>query len=123
MRHNQQTAHDIEIICTMPKLSIAEKRAKLEADLKILADQEKQEQQTRFIALGEGVDAAMKADSHLKTTFMEAISTHLRNNKQRELLGLEKLSSNKGRPKSVEVVEPPATETTGSGFLDKIRNN
>lgn len=107
----------------MPKLSIAEKRAKLEEDLKNLADQEKQEQQSRFIALGAGVDAAMKADSYLETTIMEAINTHLRNNKQRELLGLEKITSNKGRPKSVEVVEPPASETSGSGFLDKIRNS
>lgn len=91
----------------MPKLSIAEKRAKLEADLKNLADQEKQEQQTRFIALGAGVDAAMKADNSLETTIMEAINTHLRNNKQRELLGLERVASNKGRPKSGEDAPPP----------------
>ena len=90
----------------MPKLSIAEKRAKLEAELKALADQEKQEQQARFVALGAGVDAAIKADSHLKATIMDAINTHLRNNKHRETLGLEKMTSNKGRPKSVDAVEP-----------------
>ena len=107
----------------MPKLSIAEKRAKLEAELKALAEQERQEQQARFVALGAGVDTAMKADSHLENVIMEAINKHLRSNKHREILGLEKLTSNKGRPKSVAVVEPSASEAVENALLDKIQNN
>ena len=85
--------------------------------------QEKQEQQARFIALGAGVDAAIKADSHLESTIMDAINTHLRNNKYRETLGLEKITSNKGRPKSIEVIEPPESEATEGGFFNKIRTS
>lgn len=90
----------------MPKLSIAEKKAKLEAELKALGDQEKKNEQARFTALGAGIDAAMKAESYLESTVMDAINKHLRNNKQREILGLDKITTGKGRPKSGET--PPA---------------
>ena len=84
----------------MKKLSITEKKAKLEEQLNELKKQEKAELDAYQSALGAGLQSVFDADTNLKNQVMAAIDKNLKNNKQRALLGLSKLKSERGRPKA-----------------------
>lgn len=76
----------------MAKISISDRKAKLEAQLKALEKQEKDNENLRLSALGAGLQSAFDADSSLKSQVMDAIEKSLKNNKQREILGFEKIA-------------------------------
>ena len=84
----------------MSKKSIAEKRAELEAQLEALKIEEQAEHAAYLTALGAGLQSALNADPNLKHTVMQAIEIHHKNNKHRELLGFNKIATNRGRPKA-----------------------
>ena len=84
----------------MAKKSISDKKAELEAQLDALKAEEKAELEAYQSSLGAGLQSAFDADTNLKTQVMAAIDKSLKNNKQRGILGLEKLPTDRGRPKS-----------------------
>lgn len=86
----------------MAKISISDRKAKLEAQLKALEKQEKDNENLRLSALGAGLQSAFDADSSLKSQVMDAIEKSLKNNKQREVLGFEKIVKNRVLPETNE---------------------
>lgn len=82
----------------MAKITISERKAKLEAQLKALEKQEKENENLRLSALGAGLQSAFDADPSLKSQVMSTIEKNLKNNKQREVLGFEKITKNRVLP-------------------------
>ena len=82
-----------------PKQSLEDRKAKLQAQLDAITSQEKEIEFQRLSALGAGLQSVFSADKDLMHTIMNAIDQHHKNNKHREILGLQKLASNRGRPK------------------------
>lgn len=82
----------------MAKMSIPEKKAALQAELAKLEAREKQEQEAKYALIGRAVSDAMESDAELKQRVEAILSENVKSNPDRQLLGLAKIPSKRGRP-------------------------
>lgn len=82
----------------MAKPSLQDRKAKLEAELEKIKDQEKRAEKIRHELIGLVVEKAMKGNVELGQTINELLDTTLTKKADREQFGLTPLSSNRGRP-------------------------
>ncbi len=82
----------------MPRQSVQEKKAALQAELAKLEAIEQEEKLHRLSILGDVVETAMIQDEDFKTRMTALLDANVKKNADRELFGLSKLASNRGRP-------------------------
>ena len=82
----------------MAKISISDRKAKLEAELEKIKEQERIEDDTRFKIIGRVVSSEMANNQELMNIVGTLLERELKNSKERSTMGLEPLKSNRGRP-------------------------
>ncbi len=80
--------------------SLQDRKAKLEAELAKINEEEKLQEASRHALIGAVVEKSMKGNVELQKTIHELLETNLKNKADREMFGLTPLPSNRGRPKS-----------------------
>ncbi len=93
----------------MAKQTIEQRKTALLARIAQLEEEEKAELEAKYIVLGRLITEETEQDETFKTRINDLLSAKLKKNAERELFGLEKLASNRGRPKSDN--EPENEET------------
>ena len=91
----------------MPKLSIKEKKAALQAQIAELEAQEQANTDAKNLLLGQVVAAEIEQNDELKRTVNALLENGLKKNADRQLFGFEKLPSKRGRPALQEPENQP----------------
>ena len=82
----------------MAAKSIAERKKALQEQMEKLEAEEKKQTDKRHQIIGRVVGVACDDDSYLKTQIDELLAKNLTNNAERQLFGLPKLETKRGRP-------------------------
>ena len=91
----------------MKKLSIQEKKAALQAQIAELEAQEQADIQAKNSLIGKVVASEMEQNDEFKRTVNALLESGLKKNADRQLFGLDKLTSRRGRP---ALQTPPAEQ-------------
>lgn len=87
----------------MAKQSVAQRKAALLAELEKVEQQEREIENQKNAILGRIVIAEMEENPELKEMIDTLVASTLTKNSERELFGLAKLQSTRGRPKNAEI--------------------
>ena len=82
----------------MAAKSISERKKELEAQMAKLDAEEKKQADKRHKILGQAFDRAMQKDESVKRNVLDILDKYLTKNTDRELFGLPKLDTKRGRP-------------------------
>mgnify|MGYP003628796406 CR=1 FL=1 len=79
--------------------SIAERKAALQEQLAKIEQEEQQQREKRSAILGRVIDAELSKNPDLQKLVFEALERNLKKANEREMFGLPKLATTRGRPK------------------------
>lgn len=85
----------------MPKQTVAQKKAALLAELEKIEALEQQQEQEKLAIVGRVIMDMMDSDQGFNQQISNLLNEKITKNSEREILGFEKIKSNRGRPKTV----------------------